>query len=203
MVEQSIQHKGESRREHLSAAYDIAAKLMDGTVSLDGLASDVQDRSKRCLDGRLQHLSAQWSEISADKNKARLKKLIASLAHKDGELIPFVDFQARVSEDLAGFVVTAHPTFSFSADAWEYAGKYMGALAKGEDVKAATADVSVREVHPTTSPTLYEELEYARVAVSNIRRAIRIVYGILFEVAAELYPTDYKALRPKLATVAS
>ncbi|MBV1901541.1 MAG: phosphoenolpyruvate carboxylase, partial [Kordiimonadaceae bacterium] len=204
MVEQSMQHSGETRRQHLSAAYAIAAGLTSGERTLSGLSEDIESRSRRCLDGRLQSMAAQWTEITADKNIERLKDIVNSLAiDEDGIRLPFAAFKAKVEDDVAGFVVTAHPTFSLSADAWKYAGEYLQALASGADTEKATEGVSVATVHPITSPTLYEELEYARVAVSNIRRSIRKFYEVIFDRAAELYPTKYKSLRPKLVTVAS
>lgn len=204
MVEQSKQLSGETRRQHLSAAYELAAGLMGGDRSLDTLAEDLESRSKRCLDGRLESLAAQWTELTAATNIDRLKALVDSLAtDANGIRLPYAEFKAKVEDDVAGFVVTAHPTFSLSADAWTYAEKYLGALAKGEDTEKATDHVKVATVHPVQSPTLYEELEYARVAVSNIRRSLRRFYEVIFDRASELYPSKYKSLRPKLATVAS
>jgi phosphoenolpyruvate carboxylase len=204
MVEQSKQHTGETRREHLAAAYDIAAGLIDGTTSLDTIAADLEARSKPCLNSRLKNMASQWSEITKDGNIDRLSALIDGLAKgKDGTLLSFSAFQDRVEDDVAGFVVTAHPTFSMSADAWEYAKSYMAALAKGTDPVKATQDLEVASVQPTSSPTLDEELEYARVAVSNMRRSVRKLYEVIFDRAAVLYPAEYRTLRPKLATVAS
>ncbi|MEX0299432.1 MAG: hypothetical protein AB3N28_10205, partial [Kordiimonas sp.] len=204
MVEQSMQLSGETRRQHLSAAYEIAAGLMKGDRNLDALSADLESRSKRCLDGRLKNLAAQWSELTAASNIARLEALVDGLAtDANGIRLPYAEFKAKVEDDVAGFVVTAHPTFSLSADAWEYAGEYLSALATGEDTDKATDHVKVATVHPVQSPTLHEELEYARVAVSNIRRSLRKFYEVIFDRASELYPSKYKSLRPKLATVAS
>lgn len=204
MVEQSKQHIGETRREHLAAAYDVAAGLIDGTTSLDTLADDIASRGKPCLNARLAGMAAQWTEITAERNMARLADLIDSLAKDaDGQLLSFDAFKEKVEDDVAGIVFTAHPTFSLSSDAWEYARTYMAALAAGQDPVAATADCDVASVQPTVSPTLHEELEYARVAVSNIRRSIRRLYDVMFDRASVLYPVEYRSLRPKLATVAS
>ncbi|MBL4639900.1 MAG: phosphoenolpyruvate carboxylase [Kordiimonadaceae bacterium] len=204
MVDQSMQHRGESRRQHLSAAFKIAEGLTSGDATLGTLSKDIESRGRRCLDSRLQSMAAQWTEISAEKNIARLRGIVDGIAmDADGIKLPFADFKAVIEDDVAGFVITAHPTFSLSADAWEYAGHYLTALARGEDVSEATKGVKVSTVHPVVSPTLYDELEYARVAVSNIRRSIRRFYEVIFDRAAELYPTKYRTLRPKLATVAS
>jgi len=196
--------RGETRRTHLAAAYDIAAGLIDGSTSLNALGRDIAARGKPCLNQRLSGMAAQWSEITAAANIKRLAAIIDGLAlTPDGAKLSFAEFQKKIEDDVAGFVVTAHPTFSLSAEAWEYARTYMAALAAGEDPLAATSAVKVETVHPTVSPTLEEELEYARVAVCNIRRSIRRLYEVIFDRAAVLYPADYRTLRPKLATVAS
>jgi len=204
MVEQSKQHTGETRREHLAAAYDIAAGLIEGTKDLDTIAADLEARNKPCLNGRLKNMAAQWTEITKKGNLDRLAALVDSLAKgKDGTVLSFADFQATIEDDLAGFVVTAHPTFSMSPDAWNYAKAYMAALAKGKDPVEATKDIDVPSVQPTVSPTLDEELEYARVAVCNMRRSVRRLYEVVFDRASVLYPEEYRSLRPKLASVAS
>lgn len=205
MFDHPGQGKGEARREHLSAAYELADALMGGTKSIDDLADDLRGRGKRCLDTRLARLSKQWTTASAADNKARYEALVDNLATlPDGTRRSFADFQALITEEVAGIVFTAHPTFSLSDSAWTYAKAYMGAVSDGEKaVKRATENIEVGSVHPTRSPTLHQELDYARIAVGNARRAIRKLYHTIFERAAELYPDDYKTLRPRLATVAS
>jgi len=204
MVEHAKLLKGETRRQHLSAAYALAGDLLSGAKSLDTLTTELEGRGTRCLDGRLERMAKQWSEVDPVKNRQRLTVLIEGLSKgPDGKQLPFSDFKAIIEEDIAGFVTTAHPTFSLSAEAWSYAGTYFKALVAGEDILEATSGLSVKQIQPKSSPTLYDELDYARVAVSNMRRAIRTLYSIIFDCAAELYPNDYKTLRPKLATVAS
>ena len=40
-------------------------------------------------------------------------------------------------------------------------------------------------------------------AIGNIQRALRRVYDIVFDVAAELYPKEWEQLRPRLLTIAT
>ncbi|NVJ98003.1 MAG: phosphoenolpyruvate carboxylase [Alphaproteobacteria bacterium] len=197
--------KGEARREHLSAAFDIADALMEGRQTLEGLSADLSERGKRCLDSRLAGLVRQWGSVSVKENHGRLSALVEAIATDEkGARRSFADFRALVEDEVAGFVVTAHPTFSMSDTAWTYAKAYMGAVADGDAaVKRATENLDVGVVHPTTSPTLHQELEYAGLAVGNMRRAVRTLYRTIFAAAANLYPEDYRTLRPRLATIAS
>ena len=200
----AARHIGENRRTHLAAAYDLAAQLTDGRQNLDRLAKNIQARGKPCLNARLEAMAAQWTDVSADKNSARLQTIVDRLAvGPDGTLLPFNKFQEKVEDDWAGIVFTAHPTFSLSADAWGYADKYLAAIASGTSPEAATQEEALGYVQPSTPPSLYEELDYARAAVANVRRSVRRLYLVLFDRAQALYPEAYRTLRPRLTTVAS
>ncbi|SDE02263.1 phosphoenolpyruvate carboxylase [Kordiimonas lacus] len=205
MFDHPSKGKGEARREHLSAAFDIADALMEGRQTLEDLSADLAARGKPCLDDRLSRLARQWSAVPMKDNLARLAALVEKIAtNADGSRKPFDEFQALVEDEVAGFVVTAHPTFSLSDTAWTYAKAYMGAVADGEQaVQTATANLDVGTVHPTTSPTLHQELDYAGLAVGNMRRSVRTLYRVIFTEAAKLYPDEYRSLRPRLATIAS
>ena len=181
MVEQSMQHSGETRRQHLSAAYAIAAGLTSGKRTLSGLNEDIESRSRRCLDGRLQSMAAQWTEIAADKNIERLIGVVDSLAIDDeGIRLPFADFKAKVEDDVAGFVVTAHPTFSLSADAWEYAGEYLRALTAGTDTKKATEGAPPPTVPPPTPTHPPEQKQKPHTPHSKKQPTILILYKFIF-----------------------
>ncbi|MFC4349441.1 phosphoenolpyruvate carboxylase [Kordiimonas lipolytica] len=205
MFDHPSKGKGEARREHLSAAFEIAGSLLEGQQTLEDLSADLSARGKRCLDGRLAGLARQWSAVPRKDNLARLAALVEKIAtNADGSRKPFSEFRALVEDEVAGFVVTAHPTFSLSDTAWTYAKAYMGAVADGEQaVKTATANMDVGIVHPTKSPTLHQELDYAGLAVGNMRRSVRTLYRVIFTEAAKLYPGEYRSLRPRLATIAS
>ena len=192
MFDHPHQGKSETRRQHLSAAFEIATDLMEGKQSLESLAGDLSGRGKRCLDARLRSLSNQWTTIARSDNEGRLAAIIRGFADDgDGGVVPFAEFSGKLEDELAGLVITAHPTFSLSDSAWTYARAYLGAVASGADaVSAATENLDVGTVHPTRSPTLHEELEYARIAVGNIRRAIRRFHTITFNEAAKLYPDE-------------
>ena len=203
-MEQSRLQKGETRRAHLAEAYKIAAGLAEGTQNLDSLAENINARGKHCLNQRLQAVAGQWSAIDVGANTARLAGLIDELTlSKDGNRLSFSEFKKIIEDDIAGIVFTAHPTFSLSGDAWRYANAYLTARVTGQDPETATDSLPLNSVQPTSSPTLYDELEYAKVAVSNTRSAIRCLYAVVFDRAAQHYPAEYRALRPRLASVAS
>ena len=196
---------GEMRRKHLSQAYTLASDLLVGSKSLNTISDELARRSVPLLEKRLLAMTAQWGNPARGKNIERLTALVDGLAYNTaGEKLAFDRFQALVEDEVAGFVVTAHPTFSLSGDAWKAAGAFIAALPDG---KAAAVKAlhkhDLSQVHPDRSPTLHEELDYANVALGNMRRSLRALYRVVFERAALLYPDDYRSLRPRLATIAS
>ena len=137
-----------------------------------------------------------WSDESASANEIRLKGLVEKLAYRpDGGSLAFAEFSQLLSQQLGGLVLTAHPTFSIS----EPARRKVHALISGRE----TGDDWPRSLHPARSPTLDEELAQSEQAVLNIRRAIRTVYRVALEVAADIYPDEYADLTPGFITVAS
>jgi len=200
-----ISKNGEMRRRHLSEAYGLASDLLTGATTLDAISGDLMGRGLPLLEKRLIAMTGQWSSFDRNKNIDRLTALIDGLAYNDaGEKRPFQAFQTLVEDEIAGFVVTAHPTFSISADAWPAAAAFMQALPKGRSAAVkALRDQGAGQIHPSRSPTLHEELDYANVALGNMRRSLRSLYRVVFERAAMLYPDDYRSLRPRLATIAS
>lgn len=198
-------NSGEMRRKHLSVAYDLASDLLTGERTLPSIEQHLSERSKSLLSARLSGMSKRWQCLDPDQNIQRLSAVIDRLAHNsDGELWPFDIFQSLVEDEMAGFVVTAHPTFSMSEDAWRCAGAFMRGLSNGMTAAVDALEAEpLAQVHPDRSPTLHEELEFANVALGNMRRSLRTLYAVVFERAATLYPDDYRALRPRLATIAS
>lgn len=202
---QQTNNSGEMRRQHLSAAYDLASDLMSGTRDLGSIQKELADRSKPLLKNRLMTMTERWQCLDRDTNVERLTAVVDRLAHDPtGGLWPFEKFKTLVEDEMAGFVVTAHPTFSMSGEAWRCASVFMNALSDGEQAAvAALKKEPLDRLHPDRSPTLHEELDFANVALGNMRRSLRTLYHVVFARAAELYPADYRALRPRMATIAS
>ena len=196
---------GEMRRKHLSQAYGLASDLLAGSKTLDAISGELSQRSIPLLEKRLLAMTTQWGSPERSKNIERLTALVDGLAHNaSGEKLSFDSFQTLIEDEVAGFVVTAHPTFSMSNDAWKAASAFMTALPGGKAAAVkALHEHGLAQVHPDRSPTLHEELDYANVALGNMRRSLRTLYSVVFERAALLYPDDYRSLRPRLATIAS
>src|SRR5919197_4491279 len=71
-----------------------------------------------------------------------------------------------------------------------------------ERTRRLAAARSVEHRPPAPLDLAYEH-KLSIEAIGNIQRALRRVYEIVFDVAAEFYPREWGQLRPKLLTIAS
>jgi len=191
------------RDNHLDKAWSIGYQLLHGRLTLDDVAKQIADASTPALQARVDGLLRQLTCHGEKDNENRLRTLFTALAYTDGRRLAFDGFQQRVGAELAGIVFTAHPTFSLSAAANEAALGLMrsGAVTFRPNVTAGAArGVQVRREAP---PTLEEELAASTVAIRQLRRAIRRLLRVCVDVATELYPQDYRKLKPRILTVAT
>src|SRR4030095_10509872 len=71
-----------------------------------------------------------------------------------------------------------------------------------ERARRLTAARTVEHRPPVQIDLAYEH-KLSIEAITNVQRALRRVYDIVFDVAAEFYPKDWEQLRPRLLTIAS
>ncbi len=119
--------------------------------------------------------------------------------------MPFATFRDRVERGYYGFVITAHPTFSLS-QALRQRADGAGRDARGrQDRTAGRAASQPRGGAHVPDPSIDLALEHRQSldALRNLQTAVSRIYDIVLEVAAELYPEDWRSLSPKLLTIAS
>ncbi len=191
------------RDTHLDKAWSIAYQLLHGRLTLDDITKQTTDGAGPALQARADGLLRQLTTVQDEDNDARLEALIEGLTLADGRRIDFERFQQRVGAEIAGIVFTAHPTFSLSKEATDTALGLVraGALSfRGNGSQAPARGLRVRR---TTPPTLQEELEASTAAIVELRRALRRMLRIVVDVAERRYPEQYRALKPRLFTIAT
>src|SRR5262249_35879340 len=151
-------------------AWNLVFQLLHGRLTLDDLAKQVADASAPALQARVDGLLRQLTFHKEQDNEARLRALLVDLAHDGGTRLPLDRYAALLSTELAGIVLTAHPTFSLSADAYAAALELMrkGAVSARPQASngSAARGVAVRRHAP---PTLQDELELSTVALRHLR----------------------------------
>ena len=183
--------------EYNSAAWQQAMDLYTGKQTLESVGESLLAAGEGALHTRIDRMAAQWTRIAAAENEAALEALFTSFLEKAGS---YDDAAKLVKQELGGFVITAHPTFSLSRDAWAEAGDMMASRLEGAEITESGKELSLK---PDSSPSLEEEGEYAAVAVKNIRLAIRRMLRIFYRIAHKQYGEKAFELKPGFMTVAS
>jgi len=168
-------------------AYRISQSIDKGDLSLKDLSKMLDHLAVDGFTSRAKRLKRYLGEQDMAKDLQALLRGVADQA--DG----FAGFKAAVEQELLGFVITAHPTFAYDRKTYQ-------AL-----VEAATNDAPIEGQlnRPEATLDLKAEFEQAGAAIANFQVAFdRFVQSVL-EVAAEVYPNDWKNLTPRLVTIAS
>ncbi|WP_051340604.1 phosphoenolpyruvate carboxylase [Azospirillum halopraeferens] len=195
----------------LHLALEINRRLAAGTLDFGRLEHLVQYLSVEGLIDRADRFAAKLGETDPEVNAARLRALVRGLARPDGaeEPVPFEVFRRAVEREVFGIVITAHPTFNLSGELMTA----LACLATGRDEAGAPLDEDRRtallasvvesEHRPDTGIDLSREHRLSLLALETIGKALRRLYGIIFDVAAEIWPDRWSELTPALLTVAS
>ena len=191
------------RDNHLDKAWTVVFQLLHGRLTLDDIEKQVADAALPALQARVDGLLAQMSCEDERDNEARLRRLFRDLAYNERGLVDFAVFERLLGSELAGIVLTAHPTFSLSEEANAIALELMGAGSADARMGDARAPPRRVTVHRQAAPTLQQEADASTVAIRNLRGAMRRVLRVAVEVAAELYPRDYRRLTPCFLTAAT
>lgn len=196
-------------------ALHISSLVQGGRTDLEGLKDLVRLLTTNAFTYRARKLRGYVGECSTTENEALLTKLFeARTKDAAGNPVAFEEFKTTVEREAFGIVITAHPTFSVSqrltrilAELATRDGNGDGSE-NGDDIAAMSLEDLISEAaatdHGGPDPiTLDDEMDFALMAIGNIRRALRRTYRVLFAVAREAYPDDWQTLTPRLLTVAS
>jgi phosphoenolpyruvate carboxylase len=180
------------RDNHLDKAWAVAFQVLHGRLTLDDVAKQIADASLPALQARVDSLLRQLTFRTERDNQERLERLFAGLAHDASGPVQFEVFQRALGTELAGLVLTAHPTFSLSAEANELALELMRGGAASARPSAAGSPSRRVTVRRQAVPTLQEEMDASIAATRQIRKALRRVLSVAVDVAAQHYPQDYR-----------
>ena len=192
------------RDNHLDQSWQTVFDLLHGGLTLSDLERQLEVEAGRALQARSDALLGQLSHRSDAENEKTLRNLFRGLAEGGGRRLEFDAYRRWLECELAGIVITAHPTFAFSAPAWAaLLDMIAGGMQNGRSSAKSPRSESGFSVHRLEAPTLEDELAAATSTIRNIRGALRYLLKVAVEVAAELYPDRYRELNLRLLTVAT
>src|SRR6185436_6346087 len=196
-------------------ALELGKRLDAGKLSYGDIERLIQQLSAESYAHRSERLAAYLGERDEAKNEAAIRAVVRRVAVPDEARgkkptpRPFAEFQALLERELFGIVMTAHPTFSQSTEMLhnlaelamerDSAGNKLNAKERARRLNAARTV----EHRPPVQIDLAYEHKLSIEAITNVQRALRRVYDIVFDVASEFYPKEWEQLRPRLLTIAS
>jgi phosphoenolpyruvate carboxylase len=191
-------------------AGDIQAEIRGGALDRDGLIRVVRRLTAQAFAARARRIDDYLGETDPARNREQLARLITTLLHDEaGELLPLEAVQSRLARRLYGLVLTAHPTFSLALPLQRDLIRLTIGRADDGSLLDAAARAELMErverAHHRPEQRLDLDLEHAQSVevIGNLRRALRLVYGIVFDVVSAHYPDDVDQLSPCLISLAS
>ncbi len=193
----------------LRLALEISNRLETGAMDYDSVGDLVQHLTMGGFATRAEKLSRYSGEADPERNDGIIRDIaVRQTKSADGGTLPFETFRAWAERDLFGIVITAHPTFEISSNLMQALsalaiGRKDGHKLSDEERAAILAEVAAKPHGPDAVLDLKHEQELALFGIGNIHLALRRVYRIVLDVAAEAYPDRWTELTPLLVTVAS
>jgi phosphoenolpyruvate carboxylase len=193
----------------LRLALEISNRLESGALDHDRIEQLVQFLTVSGFRSRAARLGRYSGEGDPARNAEIIRGIVRAQAETGtGARKPFDAFKAWVERDLFGIVITAHPTFEISSDLMQAlsmlaTGRRDGVPLTDADRERILARVAARPHGPDPVLNLKREQVLALQAIDHIHAAMRLVYRIVLDVAAEAYPDRWTEITPLLITVAS
>lgn len=180
-------------------------KRADDRGALDEAGVDrvVRELTAIACEMRSTRLGHYLGERDPDQNRKTIRHLIEGLP-KAREA-----FARIVESPRFGFVFTAHPTFSLRQELQlpliELALGFddQGAPVSDERRRSLMAGLAGQAHGPDHPLDLETEYSQSLQAVQNLHHGLNEAQRILFEVARERFPDNWRELRPRLVTIAS
>ncbi len=173
----------------------------------DGQATEalIQRLTREAFAGRAAALRAYVGELDPERNRDSIRRLLAGLAQgEDGAPVPFATFAARLERICYGFVFTAHPTFGRTMELQTMLARAAFAPEADPERHAGPGPGRARGAPPAgTARPRGGACPVAARDRPGARRSSASVYGIALDVARELYPAEWRGLRPRLLTLAT
>ncbi len=194
------QHPTLNAIERLSV--DICRRVATGALSLDEVEELVQALSGDGFVRRAERLVTYLDGVERSSKEAKLRAVFQASADR-AESVD--EYSELIDSEVAGIVITAHPTFGMDGELYRSLSKLVEHKAgcREYDVEDLVSAVCKKPHAPPSDMSLQYEFEEALGAIQNIQIALRDVYRIALDVGIERFPDTWGTLSPRLLTVAT
>jgi phosphoenolpyruvate carboxylase len=179
----------------LAVALAISRLMDEGELSPPRVAALIRQLRDTAFAARARHLAAYVGGTDPAHDLQELGDLARRLVRPDPEdsPVPLRGFRASIERPRFAAVFTAHPTFANPPEVF---------AALADRASGRSADLCFVS-HRPSRPTLEQEFEAARVAITHGRDALDALTRALLTAARDCWPDRWSGLEPRPVILAS
>ena len=181
---------------------DICRLIATGDLELTEVDDLVQALSGDGFVRRADRMVNYLNGVERTAKVTKLRGVFMDAAQRAGSVEAYGEL---IDREIAGIVITAHPTFGMDGKLYRLLAKLIEHKAgcREHNVDQTIAEMLASPHAPPEDISLGYEYAEALQAIENIQIALRDVYRLALDVGAEVYPNGWLSLSPRLLTVAT
>ena len=184
-------------------ALDISRRLEKNKLNYSALEALIQRLAVGSFGLRADRLKSYIGKIDKKMNIEIIKMIIKSLAFEEKKKITFNEFNQKISKEIFGIVLTAHPTFGMTYNMMLELAKLATSKSNNKnltdkELKAIVKEVFKTEQRPEKKITLDFEHSLSMSALKFLQSSLTTFYEVILDVSKKLFPSDYHRISPQI-----
>ena len=184
-------------------ALDISRRLEKNKLNYSALEALIQRLAVGSFGLRADRLKSYIGKIDKKQNIEIIKKIIKDLAFEKKKKITFQEFNRKISKEIFGIVLTAHPTFGMTYNMMLELAKLATSKNNNKnltdkELKGIVKEVFKTEQRPEKKITLDFEHGLSMSALKFLQASLRTFYEVIIDVSKKLFPSDYHRITPQI-----
>ncbi len=184
-------------------ALDISRRLEKNKLNYSALEALIQRLAVGSFGLRADRLKSYIGKIDKKQNIEIIKKIIKDLAFEEKKKITFQEFNRKISKEIFGIVLTAHPTFGMTYNmmlelAKLATSKNNNKNLSDKELKGIVKEVFKTEQRPEKKITLDFEHNLSMSALKFLQASLRSFYEVIIDVSKKLFPGNYHRITPQI-----
>ena len=152
---------------------------------------------------RADRLKSYIGKIDKKQNIEIIKGIINGLAFEEKKKISFQEFNNKISKEIFGIVLTAHPTFGMTFNMMLELAKLATSKNNNKnltdkELKGIVKEVFKTEQRPEKKITLDFEHSLSMSALKFLQASLRTFYEAIIDVSKKLFPDNYHKITPQI-----
>ena len=184
-------------------ALDISRRLEKNKLNYSALEALIQRLAVGSFGLRADRLKSYMGTTEKKKNVDAITTIIKNLAYTGKNLIYFNQFNKKLSKEIFGIVLTAHPTFGMTYEMMLELAKLATSQKNNESISEKELKKIVKEVfkteqRPQKNITLDFEHQLSMSALKFLQQSLKTFYEVILDVSKKLFPNEYYDLMPQI-----